>query len=269
MNRIEQKLKDLKRQKKKALSVFLTAGYPTMSATENLVPALADSGVDFFEIGFPFSDPIADGPVIQKSSEIALKNGMTWNKVLALGKSIRKKSQTPFILMSYANPLFSRGWEKSARELSEAGFDGAIIPDLIPEEDRGVGKIFEKYNLKLIFLIAPTSSPERMRMISKASSGFVYCVSVTGVTGARKSLPGKEVQDFLKRAKKASSRPILLGFGISRPDQIRELGRDTDGFIIGSALVRALEGARDPKSLIRRAKNFIIPFVKAVSNYSR
>ena len=262
MNRLEKKLKELKIQGRKALSVFLTAGYPDARLTEMLVPELEKCGVDFFEIGLPFSDPIADGPTIQHSSEIALKRGMNWNKLLHLAKAIGKRSQAPLVLMSYANPLFCHGWETAARKLKEAGFDGVIIPDLVPEENRTVRSIFRKQGLSLIYLCAPTSSPERIRKIGRESSGFIYCVTVTGVTGARKNLPSGEIRGFLKRVKARSRLPVLLGFGISKARQIKEFRNDTDGFIIGSALIKTIAGGKNRASLIRRAKNFIIPFAR-------
>jgi len=265
MNRIACAFEDLKRKRKKALSVFLTAGYPSLAVTEQLILALSDCGVDFFEIGFPFSDPIADGPTIQKSSEAALINGITWKKVMRLGQSIRKKSQVPLILMSYANPLFTRGWRQSAVDLSRAGFDGVIIPDLVPEEGIEVRSIFGNRGLALIYLVAPTSPLSRIKKIAKASSGFLYCVSVTGVTGARKSLPLSPIQSFLKQVRQSSSGPLLLGFGISKPSHIHDLGKNVDGFIIASALLNAMEGKKGPTALIQSAKNFMIPFAKAIS----
>lgn len=260
MNRIEKKFRELKRKRRKALSVFLTAGYPSLSATEKLVPELADSGVDLFEIGFPFSDPIADGPTIQASSEAALRKGMTWNKVLALGRSIRKRSDVPLILMSYANPLYCRGWERSVDDLSRAGFDGAIIPDLIPEENEELRAIFRNKGLSLIYLLAPTSTLRRIRAVSTTSSGFIYCVSVAGVTGARKSLPNEEIKSFLRKVRRESSIPILLGFGISNPEQMKTFAGSADGFIIGSALIKVLARGGTLDSLIQRAKKFINPF---------
>lgn len=263
MNRIQNKFREIRSRGKKALSVFLTAGFPHLADTCKLVAGLEKSGVDFFEIGFPFSDPIADGPTIQKSSEIALRNGMTWKKLLLMTARIRKTSQVPLILMTYANALFCRGWEKSAREMKEAGFDAVIIPDMIPEESEAAHSALSKNGIDLVYLLAPTSSAERVDMVCKKSSGFIYCVSVTGVTGARKSLSNSAILSFLKQVKKKSPIPVLLGFGISKPEHLLEFRQVVDGFIIGSALIKAVESGSGSRSLIERAKKFIMPFDKA------
>lgn len=262
MNRIEQKFRELRKIKKKALSVFLTAGYPSIDTTESLVLELEKCGVDFFEIGFPFSDPIADGPTIQHSSEIALKRGMRWEKAIRLCKNIRKRSDVPLVLMSYANPLFCRGWKNSIHALASAGFDGVIIPDLIPEESDEIQALFVKNGLCLIYLLSPTSAQVRIETIIRKSAGFVYCVSVTGVTGARKDLPFMETNSFLRTVKKYSSLPILLGFGISRSEQIKKFKESADGFVIGSALIKKLEDKIKPDRLVQMARRLILPFVK-------
>jgi tryptophan synthase alpha chain len=201
-NRIDRKFAELKSRRRKALSVFLTTGYPSLAATERLVLDLEQAGVDFFEIGFPFSDPMADGPTIQKSSEEALKNGVTWDSLLALARNIRRRSQVPLVFMSYANTLYCRGWKKSAKALAEAGFDGAIIPDLIPEESGALHSAFRAEGLHLIHLLAPTSTPDRIQSVVRSSTGFIYCVSVTGVTGARAKLPVDEIRKFLKQVRR-------------------------------------------------------------------
>jgi tryptophan synthase alpha chain len=184
--------------------------------------------------------------------------------VLRTAEEVRKKSDAPLVLMSYANPLFCRGWMKSVREISRAGFDGAIVPDLIPEESRQVRNLFRKEGLSLIYLCAPTSPIQRIRRICGRSSGFVYCVSITGVTGARNVLPAGETRKFLKKVKNLSRLPVLLGFGISRPGHLDSFRDCADGFIIGSALIRVLGGQKGSRSLIRRAKNFIIPFARKI-----
>ena len=265
MNRIDQKFRQLKAGKKKALSAYLTAGFPVLSATERLIPELESSGADFFEIGFPFSDPIADGPTIQKSSAEALRGGLTWKKLLAMVSRIRKISQAPLILMTYSNALYCRGWKKSIDQIAAAGFDGAILPDMVPEESAELRRLFHRKGLHLIYLLAPTSSPDRIREVCRESSGFIYCVSVTGVTGSRAALPVSEIKSFLTRVKRRSRLPVLLGFGISKPGHIKEFKGLADGFIIGSALIKALDGKRSLSSLMDRAKNFITPFDKILS----
>lgn len=260
MNRIDQKFQELKRTQRKALSIFLTAGYPSLKATETLIPELEKAGVDFFEIGFPFSDPIADGPTIQKSSEESLKKGITWKQTLEMVRRVREKSQAPLILMTYANPLFCRGWEKSLRELRTAGFDGVIIPDLIPEESEDLRQLFIKQGLKLIYLIAPTSPPERIKKVCEKSSGFVYCVSVTGVTGSRSELPEQEIKIFLKQVQKVSKVPTVLGFGISQPQQCEQFKEFVDGFVIGSRMIQVISQPGSLPAVIKRAKNFVRQF---------
>ncbi len=265
MNRIQKKFAEIKKRRGKALSVFLTAGCPSLGATQDLVTGLEKAGVDFFEIGFPFSDPFADGATIQKSSEKALHNGVTWQKTLTLCKSIRKVSQVPLIFMSYANVFYVRGWDRSAQELSRAGLDGVIVPDLIPGQDTAAELAFRKHGLDLVYLLAPTSSAERIALVGRKSRGFIYAVSVAGVTGARKSLPEQEVTRFLSRIKKASKLPVVLGFGISEPGQVLRLKKNTDGFVIGSAMMKVVDQPAGQRKLLARAENFIRPFVKALN----
>lgn len=260
MNRLEQKLKELKQRHKKALSVFLTAGYPTPDSTEKLVIELEKIGVDFFEIGFPFSDPIADGPVIQRSSEEARRKGMNWEKILGIARRVRKKSQAPLIFMSYANTLYCRGWKNSIAQLKAAGFDGAIIPDILPDEEENLRAEFEKAGLSLVYLCAPTSGPERLKRIGRDSSGFIYCVSITGVTGARRQLPVNDIQKFLSQIKSRSRLPALLGFGISSVEHVDLLKKHSDGFVIGSALVKAIEGSKTSSECVKKAVRFLRPF---------
>ena len=262
MNRIDKKFTELKTSGKKAVSVFLTAGFPNLEATDQLVSGLAESGVDIFEIGFPFSDPIADGPTIQKSSEAALSGGMTWNKLMHTVRKIRAKTEVPLVLMTYANAMLCRGWKRSALEMARAGFDGVIVPDLIPEEASEIEKEFHRVGLHLIYLLAPTSSDKRIRKAAQKSSGFIYCVSVTGVTGTRAVLPKTEIKAFLRRVRKHSPVPVLLGFGISTPGHIHAFRDCADGFIIGSALIQLLENQKTSSSLIKEAKNFILPFIR-------
>ncbi len=264
MNRLELKLKDIRRSGKKALSVFLTAGYPTINATEALVPELEKSGVDFFEIGFPFSDPVADGPVIQRSSEIALKNGMNWDRLLETARRIRRKSQVPLVFMSYANTLYCRGWKRSIAELKAAGFDAAILPDMIPEESVKVSAEFKKAGLSLVHLCAPTSGGKRFGVIANRSSGFVYCVSVAGVTGARKALPVEDIKKFVASVRRSSKLPAMLGFGISKTEHLDAFAPAADGFVIGSAMIRALEGAKSAGAAVARAKALIGPFARRI-----
>ena len=201
VNRIDKKFSDLKRAKKKALVVFLTAGDPGLSKNESLIPALEREGVDLVELGVPFSDPLADGPVIQASSQRALARGVTLEKILLMVRRVRKKTGLPLALMSYLNPIAHYGIDRFARAAKTAGVDGVIIPDLPPDEGRQIAHAFARRGLDLVYLLAPTSPRKRQRMISKASRGFVYFVSITGVTGAGHSLPA-EVSAQVRALKK-------------------------------------------------------------------
>lgn len=264
MNRIDQKFESLKNQQKKALSVFLTAGYPSLVLTEQLIGNLEKLGVDFFEIGLPFSDPIADGAIIQKSSEVALKNGVTWEKVLELVKRVRVKSQVPLLLMGYANSFYCRGWKKSIQECAEAGVDGVIIPDLVPDHQPELSAGFASKGIHLIYLVAPTSPLSRIKKIVAASKGFVYCVSVTGVTGARKSYDYFHVENFINKVRSCSKVPVVLGFGISEPEQCVRLKKSVDGFVIGSRMIRAIGESSEPAKIIQAAQKLIQPFIQVM-----
>ena len=263
MNLLEKKLKTIASEKRCGLSLFLTAGYPTLNATLDLLFQFSELGVDFFEIGFPFSDPIADGPVIQKSSEVALKNGITWKNLLNLAARFRKSSDVPLVLMSYANPLFSKTWDLSSTDVSNSGFNGVIIPDLSLEESAAPRKSFQKNELSLIQLVAPTSPVKRIEKIVKNSDAFIYCVSVTGVTGARAHLPEESIKGFLAQVNQVSPLPSYLGFGISEPNQIKFFRKSAHGFIIGSALIKFLE--KEGSSMKKnKLKDFICPFLEEV-----
>jgi tryptophan synthase alpha chain len=240
MNTISETLAALKSSRKKALSFFLTAGYPTPDSTLPVIKALCDHGADLIELGVPFSDPVADGPVIQASSEAALRNGMTVNKVLDYCRSISGDLSVPIILMGYANPILSYGPARFMHDAHASGARGIILPDIPPEECGPFRTPALENKLPMIFLAAPTSDDDRLRLIDETSDGFVYCVSVTGVTGERKDIHALAAS-FLKRARKVVTRnPILAGFGISTPEDARLVSGDCDGVIVGSALIRLL-----------------------------
>jgi len=234
----------------KKLLVYLTAGFPTNSDFLKIVNNLDKWGVAAIEIGIPFSDPIADGPTIQKSSAVALKNKINLEKVRQLLRRVRTRAE--LIVMSYFNPLNSYGLERFARDFSILGVKKVIIPDILPEEAQEPQQIFARYGLGLIYLIAPTTPALRVQMISRRSSGFVYVVSVRGVTGARKSFPG--IKKYLRKVRRNISQPIYLGFGISSPEQIRNLKRYADGFIVGSAIIDIINSGG---KWFGRLKNFI------------
>lgn len=248
---------------RKALSLFVTAGYPTIESTVPLVVALANAGADVIELGVPFSDPIADGPTIQVSSEIALRNGVTLQKTLELAKKIRKQSDVPLVLMGYANPVYAYGLEKFLATCSNIGIDGTIIADLPLEESEEYRTFASKHNIATIFLAAPTTSNERLTELDNASTGFLYCVSVTGVTGERQEL-AKQSEEFLQRARAVVKKnPLLVGFGIATPDDARNVAKLSDGIIIGSALIKLIQNSSQDH-FIEKAEEFVKLIRKAL-----
>ena len=266
MNRIEKKFSELKRAKKKALVVFITAGDPSLAMNEALIPALEREGVDVVELGVPFSDPLADGPVIQTSSQRALARGVTLPKILGLVRRVRPRTRLPLVLMSYLNPIWRLGVGRFAKAAKAAGVDGVIIPDLPPDEGREIARAFKRESLDLVYLLAPTSPASRQRMISQASQGFIYFVSVTGVTGVRRSL-SKQVLRQVAHLKKRTKLPVCVGFGVSTPEQAKQVARVADGVIVGSAVVKAL-AARPALGAAAFAKRFIRPLAHALGKAS-
>ena len=256
MNRIDQKFKELRQQNKKAFIAFITAGDPSLKATEDLVLSFENSGVDIVELGVPFSDPLADGPTIQASSQRALKNHVTLNKILSVVSRIRKKSQMPIALMTYYNPVFHFGEAAFARKAKESGVDGVIIPDLPPEEAGVLIQAARKNNLAAIFFLSPTTTKKRMKTIIRAASGFLYYVSLTGVTGARQMLPRHIARD-VKMAKHFTNKPICVGFGVSTVAQVKSIGRVADGVIVGSAIVNEIAKNKHKKTLIKDVSRFV------------
>ncbi|MGH7198944.1 MAG: tryptophan synthase subunit alpha [Candidatus Omnitrophota bacterium] len=262
MNRIDQKFKQLKKQNKKALILYITAGDPSLSRNGELIPAFEKEGVDFVELGVPFSDPLADGVVIQGASQRALKRGTTLEGILGLVKKVRKHSQLPILLMSYLNPILNYGLDHFAASARKAGVDGLVVPDLPPEEGKEVSAAMRKRRIHLVYLLAPTSGPKRLKLVAKASKGFIYYVSLTGVTGVRKALP-TELRRNILLAKKNARVPVCVGFGISTPEQAKAASRAADGVIVGSAIVRAL--ARYPKlGAAAFSRRFVRPFARAL-----
>jgi len=235
MNRIQKLLAGYKRENKKALSIFLTAGYPDTASTEELVLEVSEYA-DIIELGVPFSDPVADGPTIQYSSQKALEKGINLKKILAIVKRIRKKTAVPLVIMSYLNPVYGYGLKKFFGDAAAAGIDGVIFPDMPYEESRPVLGYAREYGVSFIPLIALTSEKNRAEKIAELSTGFVYVTAVTGVTGARSSVSG-DLIPFLESLRKKTSNPVFVGFGISRPEHILKLKRHCDGFIIGSAVI--------------------------------
>ena len=262
MSRIARTFSALRKKKEKALIVFITAGDPSLSVSERLIPCFEKEGVDIIELGIPFSDPVADGPVIQASSQRALARGTTLKKILGMAKRARKRTQVPLVLMGYLNPILRYGLRRFASQAAAAGIDGLIVPDLPPEEAKEIAAELRRAGMDLIFLLAPTSSPARRRLVAKASRGFVYYVSITGVTGVRKKLP-KEIRRQLLEAKRQARIPVCVGFGISTPRQAKEVSRAADGVIVGSAIVKQItaHSGQAPATLARR---LIRPFARAL-----
>jgi len=222
---------------------YITAGDPSLDATLKFVLALGDAGTDVIELGVPFSDPLADGPTIQRASERSLKAGTTLAGVLDLVRRIRESSQVPLVLFSYYNPILQMGLEKFASATSNAGADGVLATDLTPEESEDYRRILAAHHLDTIFLGAPTSTDERLAKIAACSSGFLYLISRTGVTGAKDALPD-DLPALLRRARSVTQLPIAVGFGISLPGHVSVLGGLADAAVVGSALVSEIEKAK-------------------------
>ena len=240
--RIAQRFAELRRTGQMGLVAYITAGDPTLAATEKFVLALAEAGADVIELGVPFSDPVADGPVIQRASERALRSGTTLAGVLALVKSLRAKSKVPLVLFSYYNPVLQMGLKKFAEAAKNAGADGALITDVTPEEAGEYRAAMAANGLDTVFLAAPTSTDERLALISKSTSGFLYVISRTGVTGAKNQL-AEELPALARRVRRFTELPIAIGFGISLPGHVSLLGGLADAAVVGSALVEEIERA--------------------------
>jgi tryptophan synthase alpha chain len=240
--RIARRFADLRQQKEMGLVAFLTAGDPDLAATESFVLAMAEAGADVIELGVPFSDPLADGPAIQRSSERALRSGTTLAGVLDLVASIRRKSDVALVLFSYFNPVLQMGLEQFADRAAAAGADGVLITDMTPEEAGEYRRIVASRGLDTIFLAAPTSPDERLAKIAAATSGFLYLISRTGVTGTKDTLP-EDLPALVRRVRRVTSLPIAVGFGISLPGHVSVLGGLADAAVVGSALVLEIEKA--------------------------
>jgi tryptophan synthase alpha chain len=256
MNRIDKTFKRLKETGKKAFIPYIMAGDPDLDKTMERVLMLEECGADIVELGVPFSDPVADGPTIQRAAERALNAGVSLKKMLAFMTELRKRSQVPIIFMTYYNPIYKYGEAAFVSDAAAAGVDGFIIPDLPPEEAGSLIKSCHSKELDAIFLVAPTSTEERMKRIISASKGFVYYVSMTGVTGTKLFLED-HFRNHVGRLKEMSGKPIAIGFGISTPDDARSMAAVADGVIVGSAIVRKFHedpgNARDFIQKLREA----------------
>ncbi|CAG1017346.1 tryptophan synthase alpha chain [Burkholderiaceae bacterium] len=254
-NRITGLFERLKGQKKKGFIAFVTAGDPDIGTSKKIIKELERSGADMIELGIPFSDPMADGPTIQASYERAVKGGVHLTDVLKLVSEVRKESQVPLVLFGYYNPIFNYGLKKFAKDAATAGADGVLIVDLPPEESDELKSELDKNGVDLIFLLTPTSDEKRMRLVASKASGFIYFVSVTGVTGARASVSA-DVHKYVKRVRKYTDLPLGVGFGISTPQQAKEVCKSADAAVVGSAIVNVIARNKGPR-LIKELGSFV------------
>ena len=256
MTRIEKKFQELKQKKEKALIAFITAGDPDLESTVQYIQAIEEGGADIIELGVPFSDPLADGPVIQKAALRALQSGTTLKKIIQMVSRVRKTTSIPIILMSSFNPIFRYHEEAFVKDAVNSGVDGIIIPDLPPEEAALMNKLSEAAGLNNIFLLAPTSSEDRIQIVSSMSRGFIYYVSLTGVTGTRENLAG-DLKENILRIKKVASQPVAVGFGISTPKHAAFAAEIADGAIVGSAIVKIIEKGSKPDQTSNQIRQFV------------
>jgi len=263
-NRIDKKFNELKAKKKKAFIAFITAGDPSLNVTKELVLSFENAGVDIVELGVPFSDPLADGPTIQAASYRALKKGVTLDRILNTVQAIRRKSEIPIALMTYYNPVFHYGESRFIAKAKKAGVDGLIIPDLPPEEASDLIKAARKIDMSTVFFLSPTTVKGRVKRIAQASTGFIYYVSLTGVTGARKSLPETIVKD-VRAAKKITRKPVCVGFGISTPSQVKAISSISDGVIVGSAIIKEIAKNKGKKTLVKNVTKCVLQLTKGLS----
>ena len=247
MNRIDKKFQELRDRGASAFMPYVCAGDPNPELTSKLFLTLEEAGADLIELGVPFSDPIADGPTVQRASERALTHNISLEQILAIVADLRPQTEIPIALMSYYNPIFRMGEEAFCKAAHEVGIDGLIVPDLPPEQAQFLLEIAPNYNLATIFMVAPTSTPERMQLIASVSTGFIYCVSVTGVTGARATW-SDEVTPMVTELRKHTDKPISIGFGISTPEQTTQVAQIADGAIVASAIINAYEAHIDDEA---------------------
>jgi tryptophan synthase alpha chain len=255
MSRIREKFGELKRSGRGGFIPFITVGDPDLATTERLLIELAKAGADIIELGVPFSDPVADGEVIQRASERALQNQTSVHDALTSVRNVRRHIDVPIVLFSYFNPLLQFGEERLAVAASEAGVDGVLVTDLIPEEAKSWTRTLLGYGLDPIFLVAPTTYDERLAHIAKQARGFVYAVSRAGVTGARDQIT-RDAEDLVKRVRSVSDLPVAVGFGISTAEQVRQVWRFADAAVIGSAIVSEIERFGNSPDLVKHVGEF-------------
>ena len=263
MSRIEEKFTDLKKRGEAALIPFITAGDPDLATTLKIMRALEEGGADSIEVGIPFSDPSADGPTIQRSSERALKNPISLPAVFRLVREFRRSSELPIILFGYYNPIFHFGLKKFASQAAQAGADAVLCVDLPPEESGELKRWTDERGLDVIFLLSPTSGRDRVRLVARQGRGFIYYVSVTGVTGARQSFDAG-LRGQVVRVRRAASLPVGVGFGISTPQQAAWIAQFADAAVVGSALVQRIEKTKGKIEKAKQARLFISQLKRAM-----
>jgi tryptophan synthase alpha chain len=255
MSRIREKFRELKCLGRGGFIPFITTGDPDLATTERLLVELANAGADVIELGVPFSDPVADGEVIQRASERALRNGVTVHDALACATNVRRHIEVPLVLFSYFNPLLQFGQERLAVAAGQAGIDGVLVTDLIPEEAESWTQNLRQHRLDPIFLAAPTTSDKRLAQIAQHAPGFIYAVSRAGVTGERDQIT-RDAEALVKRVRFVSDLPVAVGFGISTPEQLRTVWRFAEAAVVGSAIVSQIEKLGDSPELVKRVGNF-------------
>lgn len=255
MNRIDKKFEVLKGEGRKALITFITAGDPDIETTYDIVLAIEEAGADIIELGIPYSDPLADGPTIQASSQRALNKGVKIPDIMRIVEKIRFKSDIPLVYLVYYNSIFKYGIQKFLKESKDVGIDGLIIPDLPLEERKDILEEADKYGIYLIPLVAPTSK-ERIKLITENGKGFVYCVSITGVTGAREDIE-TDIEEYMKTVSQYTNMPKAIGFGISTPEMAKKLKDFSDGIIVGSALVERIAKGYNKSEMLQEVKSFV------------
>lgn len=263
MNRIDARFEQLRAAKQAAFIAYITAGDPTLEVTADLVPALERAGADIIELGVPFSDPLADGVVNQEAAQRALAHGATLARILDTVRGIREHTQVPLVLFTYFNPVFAYGLERFAEDCAACGVDGVLCVDLPPEESGDYKRLLDAHDIATVYLLAPTSSPDRIALVSNACTGFVYYVSRTGVTGVRAQLE-ESVNDMVGRIRAHTSKPVAVGFGISTPEQAAEVAGFADGVIVGSAIVRMVGELGAAPGAVEKVAGFVKSLADAV-----
>ncbi|MEZ5308759.1 MAG: tryptophan synthase subunit alpha [Pyrinomonadaceae bacterium] len=262
MNRLAAKFEELKQSRRKGFIPFITAGDPDIATSLELVSALTETGADIIELGVPFSDPMADGPTIQSSSQRALNNNVTLSNVLELVASIRKRTDIPIVLFSYLNPLFRYGYERLAVDAAQVGVDGVLVTDAVDQEASEIAAALKNRGTSLISLIAPTTTDERLESIAGASCGFLYAVSRNGVTGAREST-SHDAEILVRRARRFTDLPVAVGFGISTRTQIENVWKYADAAVVGSAIVAEIAACKPGENPVDRVRTFATNLIPA------